>query len=330
MSIVQELMNFSLYEEDLKRFNHDWEEVRIFTKQEGIEGIELLIGSDMIIPNIPDDLVKTVHLPGWFGWTRTWKEPHTIPTDCDPFELSYYYGAATPEELLHTFQTNIERASNLKVAYAVFHVSHVELEEVYTQTFRYNSKEILSAASSFVNSACAHYPHGEPPVTLAFENLWWPGLTFQSEEEIQYFTDLLEFDNWMFVLDTGHLMNGLNVRNEQEGIQKVVSALKLLSDETIERIRAVHMQCSTSGIYQQTHLKCNPPPAFSSMSYGEKMTELMQHIPHIDEHRPYSDRLCTEIIDMVQPEYLVHEFVTRSREELREKIRKQKILISGC
>jgi len=324
---VQELMNFSVYEEDLKRFNHDWEEVRTFSRQEGIDGIELLIGSDNAPLNIPDNLVKSVHLPGWFGWIRTWNDPHTVPADCDPFELSYYYGAATPQGLIHTFQTNIERAAKLKAAYGVLHVSHVELEEVYTRNFRYQSKEVLSAAASFVNAACAHYRNGEPPITLAFENLWWPGLTFRSEEEIQYFTGLLNFDNWMFVLDTGHLMNGLNVRNEQEGIQHVISALELLSDETIERIRAVHMQCSTSGLYQQVHLNCSPPPSFPTMSYGEKMVELMQHIPRIDEHLPYSDSSCREILDLVKPEYLVHEFITRSREELQKYIRKQKACI---
>lgn len=321
---MQELINFSIYEEDLKRFNHNWEEVRTFTKQEGLDGIELLIGSGMATPNIPDGLVKTVHLPGWFGWTRTWKEPHTVPADCDPSEIMYYFGAATPDELQHTFQINIELAANLKAAYGVLHVSHVELEEVYTQAFRYNSKEVLSAAASFVNTACSHYRNGEPPVTLAFENLWWPGLTFRSEEEVQYFTDLLDFDNWMFLLDTGHLMNGLDVRSEQEGIQKVVFALEQLSDETIQRIQAVHLQCSTSESYQQTYLRCNPPPSFSTMPYCGKMIELMGHIPCIDEHRPYSEKSCTKILDLVQPEYLVHEFITRSKEELREKIRKQK------
>lgn len=320
---MQELINFSIYEEDLKRFNYDWEEVRIFTKQEGIDGIELLIGSDMATPNIPDELVKSVHFPGWFGWTRTWKYPHTIPVDCDPSEVMYYYGASTPQGLLHTFRKNIERAVSLGATYGVLHVSHVELEEVFTQTFRYSSKEILSAAALFVNAACSHYRNGEPPVTLAFENLWWPGLTFRSEEEIQYFTGLLNFDNWIFVLDTGHLMNGLHVRSEQEGIRKVISALELLSDETIEKIRSVHMQCSTSGAYQQTHLKCSPPPSFSTISYGEKMIELWRHIPHIDEHLPYSDCSCSGILDLVQPEYLVHEFITRSREELQEHIRKQ-------
>jgi hypothetical protein len=321
---MKQLINFSEYPEDLKRFDYDWEEVRSFTRQEGLDGIELLIRNDTTTHNIPGSLVKTVHLPGWYGWTRTWRDPHTIQADCDPSEITYYYGAATPQELLHSFRRNIDRSASLGAAYGVLHVSHVELEEVYTQTFRYSSKEVLSAAASFVNAACSYYPHGEPPVTLAFENLWWPGLTFRSEEEVQFFTDLLNFDNWMFLLDTGHLMNGLNVRNEQEGIRKVISALELLSDETIERIRAVHMQCSTSGIYQQSHLWCSPPPSFSSMSYGEKMVNLMQHIPRIDEHLPFSENSCTEIIDLIQPEYLVHEFITRSREELQEHIRKQK------
>lgn len=112
---MQELINIFQYEEDLKRFNHDWEELRIFTRQEGINGIDHLIGSDMATPNIPENLVKSVHLLGSFGRTRTWNDPHSIPPDCDPFEVSYYYGVATPQGLLETFQTNIERSASFIV-----------------------------------------------------------------------------------------------------------------------------------------------------------------------------------------------------------------------
>ena len=193
-----------------------------------------------------------------------------------------------------------------------------------------NDSRILpqAAAASFVNTACSRYPHREPPVTLSFEILWLSGLTFRSEEEIQEFTDLLTINNWMFILDTGHLMNGLQVRNEQEGIQKVRTALENLSEETIDRIRAIHFQCNTSGNYQYNHLGRNPPAAFSKKTYREKMNELMQHLPYIDEHRPFSVPQCREIIDIVRPRILIHEFVSQSREELHHNIQQQRALIT--
>jgi len=324
---MQELLSISENNYDLARFNSDWEEVRSFIKTEGLDGIELVFGNDSDGIVQPKNLVKSVHLPIWPGWTKTWREPQSVPIDCDPFELASYYCAPTPEKLQDTFCRNLGRAADFAAAYAVVHVSHLELEEVFTQSCRYESREILSAVASFFNTICSRYPNGEPPVTLAFENVRSCGLTFRSRDEVEYFTGLLTFDNWMFVLDTGHLMNGLNVTNESEGIQKVLRTLGLLSDETLKKVRAVHFHCSTSGEYQKTHLPRNPPASFSTMSFREKVNILSPYRRNIDQHRPFSDSASRVIIEMIQPDYLVHELVSRTKDELHQVIQQQKALI---
>jgi hypothetical protein len=325
---LQELVNFSTYEVDLERFGNDWKQVQAFCSEQGLDGIELLYGSDLGENQPPSDLVKTVHFPGWFGWTRTWSDPHSIPHSADPAEIAYYFGADDPENLLNSFCSLLNTARTYNASYGVLHVSHVELEEVFTRQFRRKTHDVLFAAASFVNAVAASYPGGEPPVPIAFENLWWPGLTFKSDDELQYFMDLLQFDNWIFLLDTGHLMNCLEVQTEAEGIQKVVSTLNNLSLQTRDRIRSIHLQCSTSGPYQKEYFYCQPPAGFENLPYREKMGTLIRHIPHIDEHRPFSQKECREIISLIEPDYLVHEFITGSRNELKEKIRKQKETIS--
>ncbi len=324
---MKELVNFSAYQVDLERFSHDWDKVRSFCEEEGLDGIELLIGDDSLPDAIPAGLIESVHLPGWFGWVRTWREPHTVPQPCDPLETAWYYGAENPENLLFTFRKNLDRAESLQAAYAVFHISHVELPEVYTRSHRYRSRDVLETAASFLNAVCSGYPGGEPPVTLAFENLWWPGLTFLSDEDTRFFADLLRFRNWIFLLDTGHLMNAMAVHNEQEGIRNVLKALDLLSDITIEKIKAVHLQCSTPGTYLDHTLPPSPPPGFDDMTYLDKISCLMDHIPHIDEHRPFSDPDCGKILACINPDRVVHEFITRSREELQSSIRQQRGLM---
>ena len=195
----------------------------------------------------------------------------SVPLDGDPFEMASYYCASTPEKLQDSFCRNLCRATDFAAAYAVVHVSHLELEEVFTQSCRYGSREILSAVASFFNTICSRYPSGEPPVTLAFENVRSWGLTFRSRDEVEYFTGLLTFDNWMVVLDTGHLMNGLKVKIESEGIQDVLRTLSLLPGETMKKVRAVHFHCSTSGEYQKSHLPRNPPVSFSTLSFRENV-----------------------------------------------------------
>ena len=320
---MREIVNISGYSVDLSRYNNSWDEVRTFVHTMGCSGVELLLGGEHD-DTIPRELISSVHLPGWLGWVRLWREPETVLTDCDPFKQAYYFGAASPETLIRTFCANLEKADSLGAAYAVFHISHIELDEFFTRTHRYTHLDVLSSAASFLNAACRNYPGGEPPVTIGFENLWWPGLTFSSQNEVDYFTGRLEFDNWIFVLDTGHLMNGMDTVCEEEGIYGVLSALDGLSHETLTRIRSVHFQCSTSGNYQKEHFYRDPPPGFTDLSYGDQISLLMPMVSELDQHRPFTDPACRKILEKVRPDYVVHEFLSRSREEFENKIRVQR------
>jgi len=318
-----EIINLSGYSVDLERYNNSWDEVRRFVNSMGCSGVELLIGGEYD-GSVPRNLISSVHLPGWLGWVRLWREPESVPVDCDPFKVAYYYGAASPEELIRVFCQNLEKAAYLGAAYAVFHITHIELVDFFTRNHRYTYHEVLSSAASFLNNVCRNYPGGEPPVTIGFENLWWPGLTFLSQKEVDFFTEQLTFDNWIFVLDTGHLMNAGDIRNEEEGIQQVLTTINRLSLQTLERIRSVHFHCSISGQYQKEHFYCAPPQKFADLSYGEQISILMPMIAELDQHRPFTNPMCSHILDIINPDFLVHEFTSRSKEELEMKIRTQK------
>ncbi|PWR75835.1 TIM barrel protein [Methanospirillum stamsii] len=320
---MKEIINISGYSVDLSRYNDSWEDVRTFVQNMGCSGVELLMGGEHD-DTIPRFLISSVHLPGWLGWVRLWREPETVPVGCDPLKKSYYFGAATPGDLVRTFCDNLTKAARLGAAYAVFHITHIELDEFFTRNHRYTRWEVLSSAASFLNTACKSFHGGEPPVPIGFENLWWPGLTFLSQEEVDYFVDRLEFDNWIFVLDTGHLMNALDVNNEVEGIQKVLSALNRLSDKTLERIQSVHLQCSISGQYQKEHFFCRPPQGFTDLDYGDQISLLMPMISELDQHLPFKNPECIQILEKIRPDYVVHEFTSRSREELEKKIMTQR------
>lgn len=320
---MKEVLNISGYSVDLKRYNNSWEEVRKFVNTMGCSGVELLIGGEHD-NTIPLDLISSIHLPDWLGWLRLWREPESVPVDCEPFKLAYYFGAATPEDLIRTFIDNLEKAAGLGATYAVFHVTHIELDAFFTRDHRYTTREVLFSAASFLNTACKNFPKGEPPVTIGFENLWWPGLTLLSQDEIDFFTNHLEFDNWFFVLDTGHMMNAMDTRTEEDGIRKILSVMDTLSSATLERIRAVHFHCSMSGKYQEENFFCDPPSGFSSLMYGEQISLLMPMVAKLDQHRPFTNPECKMILQKVNPDYLVHEFISRTKEEFEEKIRTQK------
>lgn len=299
---------------------HSWEVVGSFIRAEGLDGIGLVLGKGAGKVPVPPGLVKTVHLPIRPGWTRAWKG--TIPAGCDPATIAAHYGAATPEQLMEKFRHNLLRAAASNAAYAVVHASHNEPGDPGPQAD--GSREILAAAASFANALASRSPGKEPPVTLAFENLWSCGLTFLSREDAEYFQDRLTFDNWIFLLDTGHLMNALQARSEREGIRDVVRTIGRLPSGTRRRIRAVHFHCSTSGEYQQAQV---PFAVHPGMAQQEMARALSDHRRKIDEHRPFSDPACKKIVRMLNPDFLVHEFVANTPGTMQAAIRQQRSLL---
>ena len=306
---------------------HSWEMVESFIRAEGLDGIELVFGKDPGSLPVPEGLVKTVHLPIWPGWTRTWKRPQSIPAGGDPAGIVAHYGALTPEKLMERFSQNLGRAAAFRAGYAVIHASHYEPDETGLQPGRFRPRGILAAAASFANALASRYPGGEPPVTLAFENLWFCGLTFLAPGDAEYFTGLLTFDNWIFLLDTGHLMSALQCESEHEGIRDVIRVIDRLPVATRQRIRAVHLHCSTSGKRREAE---SPPLELAGMPYRKRARALADYHRQIDEHRPFSDPACRKIIAMLRPDFIVHEFVANSPDTMQAAIRQQKALLGDA
>jgi len=323
---MQQLLSVPEDRVERTHLRHSWDVVGSFIRAEGLDGIELVLGNgDRNVP-VPDGLVKTVHLPIWPGWTRPWKEPQSVLAGFDPAGIAAHYGAPTREKLMERFCRNLGRAKAYRAAYAVVHASHYEPGETGSEPGRYRSREILAATASFANALASRYPGREPPVTLAFENLWFPGLTFLDPGEVEYFTGLLTFDNWIFVLDTGHLMNALQAVSERGGIRDVIQVIGRLPVESRHRIRALHLHCSTSGEYRQAQSSFGILPG---MTYRKKARALADYHRQIDEHRPFSDPACRKIVALLRPEYLVHEFVINTPEGMQAAIRQQKALLGN-
>ncbi len=63
------------------------------------------------------------------------------------------------------------------------------------------------------------------------------------------------------------------------------------------------------------------------MSFREKVNILSPYRRNSDQHQPFSDSASREIIEMIQPDYLVHELVSRTKDEFHQVIQQQKALI---
>lgn len=324
---MKQLVNFSVYPADRARFDNDWRKLRDYTQNLGLDGIELLLGFDPPPTDIPAGLVQAVHLPFWITWLDVWRgRPGAAARyfpGVPPAELKYYCGGESRVAVIELNRRLWSSAAKLSPAYAVFHVSHVEMEHAFTRRFSYANAEVIAAAANILNTVAASFPAGEPPVHLLLENLWWPGLTF-THHTAELLAEQLEFSNWGFVLDTGHLMNtNSRLDDEEAAIEFVLETVAALPQSMRARIEALHFSLSTSGEYQRAQMARGLPPGFAEQNLFDRLEASRRNALNIDQHRPFTHPRCAEIVDAVQPQSVTHEFLSRNLAELDDKLRTQ-------
>ncbi len=319
---TRELINFSTHSGDTERFHHDWSAVTAYVQRLGLDGLELLLGYEAP-PVLPPGLVQAVHLPFWLTWFDIWRGRPAIVAGSDEF-IRWTYGGRTADELIAGQQQVWQHAARLDPAYMVFHVSHIEPAHTFTRAFSYTSAEVCQATAELLNAVVATFPHGEPPARLALENLWWPGLTF-IDNTAEQLAEQLHFDNWAFVLDTGHLLNTCpTLTDEAQAIGYVLATIERLPTDIRARIECVHLNLSLSGHYQQAALLEGLPAGFAAMDTPAQYHCARLHAAQIDQHVAFSSPRCGDILAALKPRFVTHEFLSRDQAEFDAKLTMQR------
>lgn len=321
----QNLMDFSVHPSDLNRFSNKWEGLQEYIIKKKIDGVELLIGYEVPSEDIPINIVKSIHLPFWVTWLDVWRKGEEAAKyyfpNMRPDELKFCCGGENAIDMVNSQKKLWEYASYFQPAHAVLHAAHVELEHAFTRDFTYKNTEVLSSFAEMLNRTAQEFIDGEPPVTLAIENLWWPGLDFLYPAQADDFASRLDFSNWNLLLDTGHLMNtNIALRCEDEAIDFVLDRISRLSKDVQSKIQSLHLNLSLSGEYQTEQVMKGLPIGWSDLNHSAKYTTARNHVLQIDQHLPFQSNRVKEIIQEVAPENVIHEFITKNIKEYTDKL----------
>ncbi|WP_321515801.1 TIM barrel protein [Marinifilum fragile] len=325
----QNLIDFSVHPSDVDRFDNKWEGLKEYINTKELDGVELLIGYDQPSDEIPKEVVKSIHLPFWVTWLDVWRKGEEAAKyyfpDVNNDYLQFCCGGRNASEMVQTQKKLWENASLFNPAHAVIHAAHVELDHAFSRDFTYKNTEVSSNLAEMLNRTAQEFTNGEPPVTLAIENLWWPGLDLLFPAEVDDFAGRLEFNNWNVLLDTGHLMNtNPALRCEDEAIDFVLDRISRLSKGIQAKIKSLHLNCSLSGEYQLKQIQNGFPQEWEKLTHREKYSAARKHVLQIDQHLPFQSERVKEIIAEVQPEIVVHEFITKDMDEFTEKLEVQR------
>ena len=317
-----ELTNLSNADCDLDHIlQNDVDVLPAILRENGLDGIELMRCAPWDRRMYPQNFIKGVHLMFWPMWLDFWRGDRAALMDEFGSEenIRACYGSLNVSDWVEAWRENLRQAVECKPHYVVFHVAHNRTSEMYTRSFSASDEEVIRATIELVNEITSELPQG---CRLLFENLWWPGLTFQNPHLAEMLLDQVDYADTGFMLDTGHLMNtNLGLRSETEGAGYVLKIYRDLG-EVGKRVYGLHLHQSLSGAYTREMMRRH-----RGVDRALSWSEGMDYVLHVDRHEPFRTEAARRILDTVQPAYLVHEFLQRSREDLEQKLRTQRFAL---
>lgn len=309
-----QLVNLSNYSSDEELIQHSSECLTDFLAYHHLDGIEMMFSADLNRQIYKPENIRGAHLRFWPSWLDFWRgdQAELVRQFGSVKNITACYGALTREAWLELYRKNIQMAVAAGVQYLVFHVGNVRTDELFSWHFSATDREVIEATIEVVNELSAAIPED---TVLLFENLWWPGLTLQDAKLVALLLEKVKHNNSGIMLDTGHLMNtNQNLTTETEGIHYILKVLDRLGSWQ-KAIRGIHLHQSLSGEYVKQ--------SRGQVPINYTMTDIMTHVLKIDQHQPFTCPAAREIIEQVQPDFLVHEFMQVSLADWSQKVQLQ-------
>jgi hypothetical protein len=305
---MKTLFNTTTCYEDTDRYA-DEADFRAFAQE--FDGAEVMeVGPDER-GIIPVDLTVGVHLGYYVTWYDFWrKNTAGLVEEYGSLEEAYkQMRGSDPQVIVDRFKRDMEFAHKMNAEYVVFHVSESGIYENYTFSYKHTDEEIVDAAAEILNEVFAEE---DGSIALLMENQWQAGLTFLRPEIAQRLLDRVEYPNKGFMLDTGHLMHTNFDLATQEEALAYVNGIIDRNEAILPYVRGMHFHQSLTGEYCK-RTQANPPAL--AESYSDRYWQSFGHAFAVDGHQPWCTPGIGALVARVDPEYLVWEFISGTREE---------------
>lgn len=301
-------------------FNGSFNLVEAYLKRNALDGLEIILYGDYDVNSMKNQCIIGHHLLYWPNWLNLWhgNNDELIEEFHNSENIMNYYGFTDKQGMIDYLKKEFEIAKELEVDYMVFHVSHVTFEEIFTFEHKYDDMDVMKASIELINEVF----EGEGPLLL-FENLWWPGLTYRDTSKTKWFLEQVAYENKGYLLDVAHLL-GTNsqLNNEDESIDFVHEVLDELGD-TIKDIKGMHLNKTIAGPYLREDHNQRLQDYRNKPDFVSGFKNIHNHITAMDGHKPFDHPRIKEIIERINPAYLVFEFGAKDLEELEEMIQIQ-------
>ena len=290
-----------------------------FLARHRLDGLELFLCGPRDEAMFPAALIHGVHLCFWPAWVSFWRQDAVkMARDYGGQDaVREMFGGERVEAWLELWRQNIREAADAEAKYLVLHVSETPLSELCARSFTtISDAEVIDATLELVAALSDVIPED---CQLLFENLWWPGLTLRRTDLAERLLSRSKHQNCGFLLDTGHLMStNLDLVGEADSAAFVVAAYRALGSLG-KRVYGLHLHQSQSGAYVRTRMSTP-----GDWRWPRDSAKISEYVAQVDAHRPFQTSAVRRIVEAIQPEYLVHEFLPATFAEWEEKVHTQR------
>ena len=321
---MKTLVNLTTSPYDLDRFSTQQDLISLI-EEFGLDGVELLACDDDPRGIVPKDLVVGQHMiyfPYWLDFYRG-DEEALLGEFGSLEECENVYGGTTKHVLVERFREDFRKAEEYGAEYAVFHVSDAGINEAISGRYRHTSAEVIDATCELLSEVLSGMRY-RPKLLL--ENLWQPGLTLTDPEMTRRLLEGVPYENAGLMLDTGHLFHtNEDIASQQEGLRYISAVLDRLGNLS-KRIEGVHLHQSITGAYAKAARERLPA---LGATYRERARQMLTHAFAIDRHLPFICDGVRELVERIDPEYLVYEFLTSDTAQQKTFLAEQKRALNG-
>lgn len=306
------LTNFAIYNGCLDEYG-TMSELAKDCSEAGIDGIEAIWDWTPYEGEMPlQKMSPGYHLTFWSCWVDYWlHDEDALMREFGTWDMVHeYYHGYDRQSIIDTYIEDMKHAMEVDAEYLVFHVSEVNLEEVFTHEFLHSDELVADCAVELANIITPYITNG---AAFLIENLWWPGFTFTRPEITKRILDGIEYENKGIVLDIGHLMNSNpELRSQADGVRYINDMLDEHGDLS-KQIRALHLHQSVSGDYVRSTGYKLSQEFLDAPGFWEKYTVSYNHLLKVDRHEPWTDPSIVQVIDRISPEWINNELSAYGR-----------------
>lgn len=351
---MKKLLHLLKHEHTLNNYSSSTELIN-FINNHNIDGFEIICCGEENSGKVPKDKIIGYHLGFFSYWIDMWnfnpkrliKEFGDAKTclefygiDFNSFNIlfsNFDWHYSTSEDTINEiqnyirthivsfFKSDCDNAKNMGAEYVVFHVSNVNIFETFTYKLENSDSTIINASIEIINLLLENSDYD---FYFLLENLWWSGLNFLNPENSLHLLNSIRYEKKGFVLDVGHLLNtNINIKNESEAISYLNNIIDIHMShfDLIKEIKAIHLHQSLSGEYVKKSLKNIPDIIINSdkIDFYEKFSFLYNHVLNIDTHQPMSFDGTLDLIERLNPDYLIFEITENNPQKLNLALKKQ-------